>query len=115
MSAPVPYERHEQLALIQWLDLRGIEYFSCPNEGKRNPVNGRRMKQQGLTKGAPDLVLLPLTDDGSPVMIEMKRAKGGRLSQAQRDLHATAASRGWYVVIGFGAKDAIEKLEALGF
>jgi hypothetical protein len=112
-----PTEAGEQKLLVKWLKVRGVPFFSVPNEaafiaGTSWGLSGQ-LKAMGLTKGAPDLVLIGMPDR-YPVAVEMKRP-GGRLSQAQRDMHDEMRFHGWAVVVAYGADDAIKQLEKLGF
>jgi hypothetical protein len=60
--------------------------FAVPNEGKRSPRLGKRMKEQGLRAGVPDLFLAVRGMDLGGMFIEMKTPKG-RLTDKQQ---------GWY-------------------
>lgn len=64
-----------QIAVVEHLRLTGVPgllYFSIPNEGKRTPANGARMKSMGLLPGVADLFvkapgLIP------PLFLELKK------------------------------------------
>jgi hypothetical protein len=49
------------------------------------------------------------------VAVEMKRAKGGKISLDQNKMHAQMSRGGWTVIIGQGFDDAVAKLKALGY
>ena len=58
-----PYESAEQRWLMEWIQYNrgrlpelGMLYH-IPNEGKRDPRTGYRMKIEGLSPGVPDLCL----------------------------------------------------------
>ncbi len=71
--------------------------FAVPNCGTRNIATYYFMVNEGLTKGAPDLVAT--RPDGSVVFIEMK-APAGRLSDAQKGIMAKCSeiSENLYIV-----------------
>ncbi|NLT08198.1 MAG: VRR-NUC domain-containing protein [Ruminococcus sp.] len=71
-------EEAEQVTLFQWAELAKMKYpelelmYHIPNEGKRSPVMGARMKRAGLKNGVPD-VCLPTAHGGYiGLYIEMK-------------------------------------------
>lgn len=83
-------ERAEQFALIQWLDLNKIAYFAVPNATQMIKYLSthqkarffQERKKEGVKKGVPDLfVMLP----GKILAIEMKRSKGGRATNEQKE------------------------------
>ena len=91
--------------------------MAVPNGGSRkNAWEGARLKQIGVRAGAFDLVCLSMAPrNDRPTGVEMKRAKGGKLSDQQKAFHSLAVQKGWNVVVGAGAADAIAKLQELGY
>jgi phage tail sheath gpL-like len=82
----------------------------------------------GSQKGFPDLMIFdPPSGMRSPVTcqlhagvpvgvaIEMKRAKGGKVSPEQTDILAKLANRGWITAVCKGADEAIKLLEMCGY
>lgn len=114
MKIKTPSEYDEQKMLIGWLNAMGIAYFAVPNEGLRTQRNGARLKAQGMVAGAPDIVLVDLTIAEVPVAIEMK-AKKGRLTDSQRNMHDIMRRAGWLVIVAHGVDDAIGQLRKAGF
>lgn len=82
-----PLEDQEQMALVSWLKMKGIRHFSIPNGGLRNKVIAGKLKAQGVVPGVPDLTIWPPPNCPSmPVLfIEMKRIKGGTVSEFQQE------------------------------
>lgn len=87
----VPLEADEQKTLFQWASYMSVRHpelrwmYAIPNGGSRNPIEARNMKAQGVKAGVPD-ICLPVPRGGyGALYIEMKRQKGGRLSEEQRD------------------------------
>lgn len=86
----VPTEAQEQAALFRWAafaagthpELRLL--FHVPNGGSRNPIEARHLKEQGVKPGVPDM-FLPVPRGGyHGLFIELKRSKGGVVSEDQR-------------------------------
>lgn len=85
-----PYEADEQRALMAWVRVSAGRYpelqalYHIPNEGKRTHRQGADLRRQGMSKGVPDLCL-PVPRNGyGALYIELKRKRGGRLSDDQR-------------------------------
>lgn len=126
---PVNREHAEQVVLCEWLDLRHIEFFATISGayfggGEANKwgrvAHARKLKEIGWKPGVPDIILLDQWYDPDlkarrPVTIELKREDGGVVSDAQLDMHAIMAARGWVVLTVYGAKAAIDELSRMGF
>ena len=104
-----PYESAEQAALFRWAAMAAGKYpelrlmYHVPNGGSRNPLEAHNLKAQGVRRGVPDIVL-PVPRGGyHGLYIELKRRKGGRLSEDQavwidrlnRVGHRAVVCRGW--------------------
>lgn len=92
-------EAGEVRVITEWLDWHGIGYLPIPNRG--------RWSQDIRRPGAPDMVLIDRAVDPSepgayprPVAIEVKRAKGGKVSKAQQEVHSEMRRKGWIVLVG---------------
>ena len=90
MTTNLPTEETEQKALFDWAAYQKCKYpelecmYHIPNEGKRSPQAGAKLKRMGLSPGVPD-ICLPVAHGGySALYIELKRTKGGKLSDKQR-------------------------------
>lgn len=58
--------------------------FHIPNGGRRDPVEAKHLREQGVKKGVPDL-FLPVARNGfHGLFIEMKTERGGILGKDQR-------------------------------
>ena len=84
--------------------------FAVPNGGKRHAGEARRLKEQGVLAGVPDLIVVSRW----PTAIEMKQI-GAKPSAAQTACHGEMIARGWRVVVGYGHEDARQKLMGLGY
>lgn len=123
MKAPVPIENEEQATLAEWLDLHGVLWCHCPNEGqmggRRGQMHGARLRRLGLKSGVPDVLVFDLPPMGPRpcrgVAIELKRQRGGRVSDEQREWIDALRERGWVAEVCKGAGAAIALLERLGY
>ncbi|MDE2099041.1 MAG: VRR-NUC domain-containing protein [Patescibacteria group bacterium] len=118
-SHTLPTEEQEQRTLVEWLDWHRICYAHPANESKRSAIQGARLKAIGMSPGLPDLLLFdppPLyTHMYRGAAIELKRRKGGRVSETQRDWLERLRLRGWAVAVCEGADAAIAQLESWGY
>lgn len=107
----VPSEHQEQVAFVRWAQARGVFVMAIPNGGLRDRVTGAKMRQEGALAGAPDLLIA--LDGGGVLWLEMKRRKGGRISDVQKVFHQKLEEMGHKVVIGYGANDAMMKVQEI--
>jgi len=105
-----PAEDAEQSTLVSWFRLTYKDYiiYAIPNGGNRNPIEAKTLKQTGTLAGIPDLCVL--TDKGM-FFIEMKKQKGGNLSKVQKEMIPRIEHLGYKVIVGYGFRDAKEKIE----
>ncbi len=52
-----PKEDEVTAAVVEYCSLRGVPVAHVPNEGKRSPQQGAKLKRMGLSPGFPDLVI----------------------------------------------------------
>jgi hypothetical protein len=112
----IPTEHEEQVTLVNWFRWKfpGVLIHAIPNGAhlagstRLRQAKVVRMKQEGLVPGVPDLHV-PAWD----LWIEMKRRKGGRLSEDQREQIAYLQSIGDTVLIAEGVDDAVDQITAL--
>lgn len=116
-ASPVPTESTEQQWLMQWAEMaKGAHpelrmLYHIPNEGKRSRKTGARMRAEGLKKGVPDLCLPVARCGKHGLYIELKRSKGGRLSEAQSDWLDRLMAEGYGVAVCHGWEDAARVIE----
>ena len=98
-------EDQVHLRVIKWLNAvlppETLIHHS-PNEGKRHINFKTKLKRMGTQSGWPDLELF-LPDQAfcpsfepRPIFLELKRTKGGRLSEAQKQLSERFHGLGMY-------------------
>jgi hypothetical protein len=90
-----------------------VVVFSVPNSTWTTPLQAQKMKSEGATAGAPDLIFVA---DGLFHGLEMKPLKGGRVSDSQVSFHARlrAAGVGDRIRVAYGCDHAVRILEAWG-
>ena len=100
-------EHEHQCKVVKFCRDNKITVFSVPNGfisgGDAKYIN--YMKAEGMTNGSPDLIVLP--GNGLTVFIEMKKEKGGVLSDAQKKFRNYLLANGYIYHLAKGAESAI--------
>lgn len=119
LTLPVPSEASEQTALLQWTAMAQQHYpalrwlLAIPNGlAASSPGAARRMKEQGMKAGVPDLFLPAPVPPYAGLWIEMKNRNGGRVSDAQRIWHTYLREAGYQVEVCRGWEEARRALLA---
>ena len=99
-------EHAHQAGFVQWFRAKypGTLIMAIPNGGKRDIATAKKLQMEGVTPGVPDLFVPAWS-----LWIEMKKP-GGRLSEAQKNMIDYLTRIGHTVIIGYGARDASEKV-----
>lgn len=108
----IPTEAQEQTTLFQWAalmvhrwpELRLLHHV--PNGGGRNHIEARHLKEQGVKPGIPDIFLPCARGEWHGLYIEMKRRKGGRVSDEQREMIRLLIEQGYKAVVCYGWEEA---------
>ena len=114
----IPSEEDEQRAVVQWLQWHQILAIHVPNGGQRSRIEAAIMNGLGVRPGVPDLLVFdrpPGNRDALGAAIELKRRKGGKVSDSQWLWLAQLEARGWLTAVCEGAEAAIAQLEAWGY
>jgi hypothetical protein len=105
-----PSEHEEQAALVSLCRAYEARYpalgmaYAIPNGGARHKATAARLMAEGVRAGVPDLCI-PVPRRGyHGLYIELKRTRGGRLSEAQFAYaaalrgygHRVEVCAGWY-------------------
>lgn len=100
-------ESAEQIGFLRWFEtaFHGVRIFHIPNGGHRAMTVAKKLKDEGVRSGVPDLYV-----PAWKLWVEMKRATGGRLSAEQKDWIAYLEGIGDTVLVAHGAKDASEQV-----
>ena len=103
----VSTESSEQQGFVMWFRNRFPEtlIFAIPNGEYRAKTTAKRLVQEGVVSGVPDLYIPEWR-----VWVEMKRRSGGRVSKEQERIHRYLKKIGDVVIVGYGAEDASAKI-----
>ena len=105
-----PTEAQEQAVVVEWAKMRRLPLFHIPNGGSRDVREARNLKLQGVRAGVPDL-FLPMASQGyHGLFIEMKRERGGTVTQAQREWLDLLERNGYRAAVCRGAQAAISEI-----
>ena len=104
-------ESEIQKQIIKYLDLKGIYYFSVPNElggkGKAAMIRTRKLKGMGLKSGVADLVvLLP----GEALFLEVKQPKKYQ-RPSQKEFEEIVSDLGFRYYVVRSLEDVVEVIE----
>lgn len=113
----VPTESEEQKALFEWAALMEGKHpelrllYHIPNGGLRNKAVAERLTAEGVRRGVPD-ICLPVARKGFHALyIELKRQKGGKTSDEQKDWIKHLNVQGNLAFVCRGAAEAIGVIE----
>lgn len=109
-------EDQEQAKLSAWMSKEGIKHFAIPNGGMRNMIEAVKLKRCGVMPGVPDIMVPIPSGSYHGLFLELKRIKGGRVSQSQLHWLTLLRDFGYYADIAYGfdeARDIIIKYLAL--
>lgn len=110
-------ESEEQIYVMNWAaymanrDPRYSLLFHIPNGGKRGKAEAGRFRAEGVKSCVPDLMLPVPVGMWAGCFIEMKRTKGGRLSDEQKRWIELLRAQGYYVEVAYGGEMATRILE----
>ncbi len=103
----LPTEEEEQIAFIRWFRLKypKILIFAIPNGGYRFAKTAARLKVAGVVAGIPDMFIPEWK-----LWVEMKRTKGGQISEKQIALMAALQISGYECIVARGCEDAMARI-----
>jgi len=113
-----PYEETEQRLVADILDEQGLDWFHVPNGGGRWKGEGGKLKAQGAKKGVPDIVIMQNPkakgfEHHPGVVIELKRVKGGVVSEEQKEWLQIFKRQGFSTHVCKGHMEVVEVLQKL--
>lgn len=106
-----PSEFQQQVALVQWLRLKGIRFTASANGSKRDVVTAVNLKRQGVSPGWPDIFIPYMRKGYGGLLIELKRVSGGVTSPQQSDWLQFLTEQGYKACLAYGAEHAMEIIE----
>ena len=117
ITAKVPTEHQEQVALFAWSRLHEAKYpdlkwlYAVPNGARVAMSTAKKLKAEGLRKGYPDIGLDVARGGYHGLRIELKRTKGGRVSPEQTAWLARLRGEGYLCLVASGWQAAVTILE----
>lgn len=123
---PVPLEDDECKTFVQYLEIlqaqgHVVKFTHTANETyTKSWKQKNRNKAMGVRSGIPDyIIVMKVSDSALPgnnrlVTIEMKRQKGGTVSESQKEWHsALSECLGVYSFICKGADEAMKAIDGM--
>jgi VRR-NUC domain len=107
----VPTELVEQIKLATWLDKHGIRFFAIPNGGWRSMSEGVKFKRSGVKSGVPDICIPLPVEPYHGLYIELKRVRGGVLSEVQAEWLEFLNGKGYKASVARGFDEARDIIE----
>lgn len=107
----IPKEDREQMLFVTWLNKKGIRVAASANGGYRNFLEALKFKRMGVSAGFPDLFIPLISGEYHGLFIEMKRSKGGVISENQKEWLAYLKSQNYYADVAYGFDDAVKITE----
>lgn len=108
-------ETKAQIIFIKELGLKHPKVldqtFHIPNEKKVSPLNGFISQQMGTKPGVSDLFIAYPVGVFNGMFLEMKSEKG-KLTKLQSIFLKNMQAAGFYAVVAYGAKQAMELVES---
>ncbi len=112
-TSGVATEHEEQAALIKWWNLYALArhmpsllLMAIPNGGRRTTTTGARLHAEGVRAGIPDLFLAIARGEWHGLWLEMKRRKGGFLTDQQRTALLALKLEGYSTAVCYGWDEA---------
>lgn len=112
-----PTEGEEQATLFHMAAMRLHKYpelallYHIPNGGLRSKSEAGRMRHEGVKSGVPD-ICLPVARGGFHALyIELKRTKGGKVSENQKHWISALTAAGNCAAVCYGWQEAWTLIE----
>lgn len=104
-------EADEQIALVQWMNLKKILYYHIPNGLRRHILEAKKLKKMGVMPGVPDICIPIPAKNYHGLYLELKRTGGGLVSPAQLLWIDRLNNNGFLAMIANGFDEAIRIIE----
>ena len=115
LKTSCPLEHEEQANVVQWFDLQYPQLsrllFAIPNGANKSIATAMKFKREGLRPNFPDLGLAVARRGYNGMFIEMKRVKGGVLSEGQKQYADDLNAAGFYACVAYGFDQARQYID----
>lgn len=108
---PVASELTVTCQVADYLRYLNVPFFHIPNEAKRSERNGYILKRMGLSAGVPDMFICVPSGCYHGLFIELKREKGGKVSDAQREWLDALGKQGYRAIVCKGFDEAKAEID----
>jgi hypothetical protein len=111
IKLPQPTESQEQAAVVDFCLKAGYPFnliFAIPNGANKSPASAAKFKREGLRAGFPDLGLPYQNGRYAGLWVEMKRQRGSKTSDEQKEWKEKLEREGYAHVYAYGADEAID-------
>jgi len=100
-------EHEEQRDFVKWFrqSFPATRIFAIPNGGQRSITTAAKLKAEGVCRGVPDLCI-----PAWGVWVEMKREKGGVLSEDQKSWIDYLEGHQYHCLVTRGCEDAKQQI-----
>lgn len=123
-TTKLPLEDDEAIAFADWLRAQGMPFAHIANESRSSSraaaIRGQKLKRMGQAAGVWDYeIFIPVTAKGGEitayqeVRIELKRKRGGKVSDAQQKWGGVYMMAGIPCAVCKGAEEAIRYIRVL--
>lgn len=102
----IPTEAQEQIKFATWLSKRGVKFSASANGGSRNYIEAAKFKRMGVSAGFPDIEIPLPVKPYHGLYIEIKRLKGGRVSDLQKEWLDYLNKHGYCAMVAYGCEEA---------
>lgn len=115
-QTPASLESVEQMSLFRWAAFHTGKWpelrllHAIPNGGMRHKATAARLKEEGVKAGVPDICLPVPRGVYHGLYIELKRLRGGRVSDEQEKWLADLTAQGFRAVVCRGWLAASEEI-----
>jgi len=100
-------EDHFQMSVCKLLDALNMDWFHCPNGGKRDIMTGSLLKKMGVKAGVPDVIIINQTRTGSNgLAIELKVGKN-RTTESQEYWRGKFLLNNWSYEVVYSMDEVI--------
>lgn len=122
---PEATEHTDQARLFRWMaTVPGLAHaFAIPNgaklpwtknaKGQRYSAEARRLKDEGMKPGVPDIFIPVMRGGYAGMFLELKRAdRSNHPSTAQLDYMAALRDAGYFCIVAYGLEEAMGYIQA---